>query len=644
MPDNVTIPVARYGFIKPSLDAHTLGITSAAELLKQCGFEVIIADDHTGRALEEYRHEVKRKEVVEWIRQNRINRLGLSYRLDQEDAVNMVGFLLEEMKQQRLLAHQGGPVAAVFFGGLPGTCEKIQTVFHGLVNTFIGGETDQETLLMLEVPAVKIPREILQGSRYDDERMTFGRDIINHGEYSNDNPVERADYPEYGTDRDSLVKRLAANGKPAFIPLMRAHVGPYSSAVSRSESVMTFIHWTKTLASTRYLDILSIGTSQLTQSHFGEDWEGMPNGGGVPVNSPEEYRMIREAARPMLVRTYAGTQKVPDMARMHEETLNICWHALSFWWFNQLDERGPYDLYTNLQQHMETLRYVAASGKPFEPNVPHHFAFRGADDVTYLVSAYLSSKLAKLYGVKTLILQNMLNTPRLTWGIQDLAKSRALLRLVKELEDPQFRVYLQPRAGLDYFKPDLTEARAQLAAVTALMDDIDPHNETSPPIIHVVSYSEASHLATPAIIDESIQITGHALQRYRSLRRSGSVADMSRNVEVEERMEELLQAAKTIIRTIESFIPHPYTPEGFYQMFAAGFLPVPYLWGETEEFRHAKNWRTKPVRGSMKLVDEHHQPLSAETIAETAVSHLPDAAYALKQRTIRSLRPSPINE
>jgi hypothetical protein len=143
--------------------------------------EVIIADETIGRALEEYRHEAKRKEVVDWIIQNRVNHLGLSYRLDQEDAVNMVGFLLEEMKQQRLLAHQGGPVATVFFGGLPGTCERIQAVFHGLVKTFIGGETVRETLLMLGVPEDLIPQDILQGSRYDDERMTFARDLINAG-------------------------------------------------------------------------------------------------------------------------------------------------------------------------------------------------------------------------------------------------------------------------------------------------------------------------------------------------------------------------------------------------------------------------------------------------------------------------------
>src|SRR5690606_31938017 len=122
------------------------------------------------------------------------------------------------------------------------------------------------------------------------------------------------------------------------------------------------------------------------------------------------------------------------------------------------------------------------------------------------------------------------------------------------------------------------EAKIQLAAVTALMDDIDPHNEMSPPIIHVVSYSEASHLATPEIINESIKITQHSLQTYRELRRAGKIEDMSKNRDVEERMHELLDAARAVISGIESSVSNLYSAEGFYKIFAAGFLPVPYLW------------------------------------------------------------------
>ena len=627
-----------FAFIKPALDAHTMGLNTAAELLRDCGYTVIIADDSISNAISEYRSEASRKKVVDWIIANKVTNVGISYRLDKDDALNMVGYLLEALKTSNLLSYQGGPIRNIFFAGLPVSCEAIGKDFDGLVKTYVGGESAQDTLLKLGVPEEKIPRDIIEGSKYDESLLQFGKEIIDSGEYEKFKPIDRSNYKEFGTRQDTVEKRLDANLRDNFLPLMRAHVGPYSSLVSREENVREFLSWAKTLAEAGYLDIMSIGSSQLSQSNFGEDWGDRPNGGGVPVNSEEEYRMIYDASRPLLIRTYAGTKNIPQLAKMYEETINICWHALSLWWFNKLDNRGPYDLYTNLKQHMETIKYIASTNKPFEANVSHHFAFRGADDVTYIVSAYLAAKLAKKLGIKTFILQNMLNTPRLTWGIQDLAKSRALLKLVGSLTDSNFRVLLQPRAGLDYFKPDLYEARIQLAAVSALMDDIDPHNEMSPPIIHVVSYSEASHLATPEIINESIKITQHSIQEYRALRRRGYIDDMSKNGDIEERMNELLNKARTIINAIESSIENPYSPEGFYKIYAAGFLPTPYLWGEVDEFKHATEWKTKPIKGSLKVVDEEGKPMAAEKIAEIAKANLKDAEYNLSQRMIKDLR------
>jgi len=627
-----------FAFIKPALDAHTMGLNTAAELLRDCGYTVIIADDSISNAISEYRSEASRKKVVDWIIANKVTNVGISYRLDKDDALNMVGYLLEALKTSNLLSYQGGPIRNIFFAGLPVSCEAIGKEFDGLVKTYVGGESAQDTLLKLGVPEEKIPRDIIEGSKYDESLLQFGKEIIDSGEYEKFKPIDRSNYKEFGTRQDTVEKRLDANLRDNFLPLMRAHVGPYSSLVSREENVREFLSWAKTLAEAGYLDIMSIGSSQLSQSNFGEDWGDRPNGGGVPVNSEEEYRMIYDASRPLLIRTYAGTKNIPQLAKMYEETINICWHALSLWWFNKLDNRGPYDLYTNLKQHMETIKYIASTNKPFEANVSHHFAFRGADDVTYIVSAYLAAKLAKKLGIKTFILQNMLNTPRLTWGIQDLAKSRALLKLVGSLTDSNFRVLLQPRAGLDYFKPDLYEARIQLAAVSALMDDIDPHNEMSPPIIHVVSYSEASHLATPEIINESIKITQHSIQEYRALRRRGYIDDMSKNGDIEERMNELLNKARTIINAIESSIENPYSPEGFYKIYAAGFLPTPYLWGEVDEFKHATEWKTKPIKGSLKVVDEEGKPMAAEKIAEIAKANLKDAEYNLSQRMIKDLR------
>lgn len=627
-----------YAFIKPSLDAHTLGINAAAELLKDCGYKVIIGDDEISQAINDYNYEMNRKKIIDWIIREDINVIGLSYRLDKDDAINMVGYLVEELKKNDLLGYQGGQIKNILFGGLPESSQAIKEEFKGLVTTYIGGESAEESLKTMGVPEERIPKEILEGSKYDDTLLEFGKTIIDKGDYVNHRPIDRSSYSDYGTSRDTVVKRIDRNMTKEFIPLMRAHVGPYSSNATRMESVNEFMDWAKKLSSAGFLDILSIGSSQLTQSNFGEDWEGRTNGGGVPVNSPEEYRKIWEASRPLLVRTYAGTKNIPELAKMHEETLNMSWHALSLWWFNELDERGPYDLYTNLKQHIDTIKYIATTGKPFEANVSHHFAFRGADDTSYIVSAYLAAKLAKKLGIKTFILQNMLNTPRLTWGIQDLAKSRAMIRLVRELEDENFRVIVQPRAGLDYFKPDLYEAKIQLAAVSALMDDIDPHNESNPAIIHVVSYSEASHLATPDIINESIQITQNSIKEYRRLRREGKVDDMSQNEDVRSRMLELYNSARTIISAIESSIDNPYSAEGFYKIFAAGFLATPYLWKGVDEFKHPKSMRTKPVSGGVKVVDEDGNPMEASKVASIAKLNLPDARYNLSQRTIKDLK------
>ena len=148
---------------------------------------------------------------------------------------------------------------------------------------------------------------------------------------------------------------------------------------------------------------------------------------------------------------------------------------------------------------------------------------------------------------------------------------------MRELEDESFRVVLQPRAGLDCFSHDTERARAQLAAVTALMDDIDPQDPLSPPVVHVVGYSEGSHLADVDVVNESIQITQHSLQEYRRLRRRGEVEDMSRNADVAETAAELLAGVRILIASIERTIPDAYTAEGLYRVLAAGYLPVPFL-------------------------------------------------------------------
>jgi hypothetical protein len=608
----MTAPVTkadRFGLVRPAVDAHTLGISSVEQILTDCGYPCIVADAATCEAFGAPQDISNMAIISFWLRENRITHLGFSYRLDPDDGAALFAHLVSQLKGARLLAEQGGPLKGIFFAGLPKACQLVKARCPDVAGVFCGDETPVETLRILGIPPTAVPRDLAQGVAYDEDRLAFGRDLIRKGEYLATMPLDRSGYEGFGTRRDTLEARIRHGQERHLPPLMRAHVGPFLP--DRMKAVRLFFEWTSRLAVTGFLDVLSIGTSQLTQSDFGDDWGGRPNGGGVPLNSPEEFAAVWAAARPMLVRAYAGTRNIPALARMYEETINIAWHALSLWWFCRIDGRGPYSVRENLQQHVETLKYIAATGKPFEPNVPHHFAFRGADDVTYVVSAVLAAKLAKSLGIRHLVLQNMLNTPKATWGVQDLAKSRAMLTLVRELADERFRVFLQPRGGLDYFSHDLAKARAQLAAVSALMDDIEPHNAASPEIVHVVSYSEASHLADPDVIDESIQITRHATGEYRRLRAKGDIDDMGRHPDVASRTAELLAETRTVIEAIESAVPNPYTAEGLYQVFAQGFLPVPYLWECREEFAQATRWQTRLIRGGVKVVDEEGAPIPA---------------------------------
>lgn len=612
-------PVTRkdaFGLVRPTIDAHTLGISSVEGLIKDSGFEAVVANAAVCEAAGQLEEAKNHRLLESWLREHRITRLGFSYRLDPGEGAEAFTRLVSHLRRRKLLAKEGGPLTALYFAGLPEACDLVKSQHGDLVEVFSGDESPGETLDKLGVDPALRPHEMTEETSYDTARLAFARKLLRKERHFKVKPADRSDYQGYGTQEDMVVTRMRYGMKRRLPPIMRAHVGPYLP--DRVEAVRLFLDWTRRLASGGFLDVLSVGTSQLTQSNFGEDWDDKPNGGGVPINSPEEYRAVWDAARPMLVRTYAGTKNIPQLARLHEETLNIAWHALSFWWFCQIDGRGPNSVADNLKQHLAALWFVALSGKPFEPNVPHHFAFRGADDVTCIVSAVLAARTAKSLGVRHLILQNMLNTPKATWGIQDLAKSRAMLTVVRELEDHNFRVFLQPRAGLDYFSPDLEKAKVQLAAVSALMDDIEPHDPNSPPIVHVVSYCEGSHLADPPVVNESIQITRAAIEEYRRLRSSGEVEDMSQHPEVLRRTEELLSGARAVLLAIESAIVCPYSAWGLYRIFEAGFLPVPYLWQCRDEFPDAVKWRTQIIKGSVKVVDETGRVLSPKERARIA--------------------------
>lgn len=609
-----------FGFVKPRVDVHTMGIYTIANLLRDCGYKVILAKDDVNEAIEKLQKINNYSLFKQWLLNNKINRIGFSYRMDPHDGCDYFMTMYEHLKSDNMLVTQGGPIKEISFAGLPDTCELIAGKTEGKILVFPGDETPIESLRMYHVPEEFLSSTLSNNNPYDKMRWDFAKDLIESERWKLEPSQDHFGYKECGQDNDSYLARLEYARQKHALPIIRTHSGPYNP--NRIDALNEYNSWCRDLAKSNLLDVLSIGSSQLTQSNFGEDWEGKPNGGGVPVNSEIEYQVIRENAKPMLVRTYSGTKDVPGLARIHERSLNISWHALSFWWFDELDGRGNNTLLDNLREHFEAVRYIVTTGKPVEPNVPHHFAFRGADDITYIVSGFLAAKAIKLMGARHMILQNMLNTPKYTWGVQDLAKGRCMIKLVRELEDDNFKVSLQTRGGLDYFAPDLEKAKIQLAAVTCMMDDLEPENDNSPEIIHVVNYSEAVRLATPPVIKDSIRITLSALHRYRFARKMGVVPNMLHDADVQNRYEALIYDARKAIQLLEENIPNLYSPEGFERVFKEGFLAVPYLMDQNHKFPKATMWKTAIKNGGISVVDDEGKIISTEDRYHYIIDHM----------------------
>lgn len=593
----------RFGLIKPIVDAHTMGIYAVGNLLRECGRTVVRATKDIEYAFNYFSEDDNDQKIGEWIVENKIEAMGVSYRLDSDTALLLVSGLYSFLKENGYFIKDGGYLHFLFYAGLPESCEKIKKCVSETILTFKGGEEPERTLARLGIPQTEIPHSVMSIDPYKDELMSYAAQIVNNKDYLKDYPISRKHYSELGTDNDSIEKRIENAKTSHDLPVLRVHFGPFSAKKDREENVQFFLEQSKIIAKDGYIDVLSIGTSQLSQEAFGEDWKDRIDGGGVPLNSPEEFLAVKDAARPMLVRTYAGTKHICNLAKIYEKNLNISWHALSLWWFDELDGRGPNSLYDNLAEHIVTLEYIASCNRAFEANVPHHFAFRGCDDITYIVAGYISAKLAKKKGIKTFILQNMLNTPKYLWGIQDIAKARVMLKLVRELEDDSFQVFLQARAGLDFFKPDVEEAKTQLSYVSCLMDDIEPYNEHSPEIIHVVSYCEAMYLSTPKIIKESAQITRRAISEYRKMKsgHKGKAFIDKYEEDISLRQSKMEEESRYRIKMMEENIGDLYSAKGLYTAFISGWLPTPYLWNEKDEYKYARDYESKMEYGEAVL-------------------------------------------
>ena len=94
-----------FGLIKTAVDAHTMGIHAAAALLRDCGYHVVISPENIGHAMESIYAESSQKKVLKWIDDNNISRIGFSYRLDPDNAVELMGRLYHTLESNGYYLH-----------------------------------------------------------------------------------------------------------------------------------------------------------------------------------------------------------------------------------------------------------------------------------------------------------------------------------------------------------------------------------------------------------------------------------------------------------------------------------------------------------------------------------------------------------
>jgi methylmalonyl-CoA mutase cobalamin-binding subunit len=461
--------------------------------------------------------------------------VGVSYRLTAETGERLVSEFAEMADELR----DAGVRFA--FGGTPPVAERVRSLGF-FERVFDGSESTDQVLAYLKGQSRVIPQE--------------------------------EDYPQ------ATVARIAWKSP---LPILRHHFG-LPSVEATAEGIAR-------IAEARVLDLLSLGTDQDAQANFYHPERQDPRrtgAGGVPVRSPDDYRLLYAASRRgnyPLLRTYAGTDDLLRLAEMYQETINIAWCAVPLYWFNRMDGRGPWDLAGSIREHQAVMAWHGERGIPVELNEPHHWGMRDAPDVVFVASAYLSAYNARAWGVQDYIAAMMFNSPPGHSDAMDLAKMLAILEMIAPLSQVQptaeqgstppsareFRIWRQTRTGLLSYPLDPDAARAHLAASVYLQMALRPH------IVHVVSHTEAHHAATADDVIEACKLARRAIEN--ALR---GQPDMTVDPAVQQRTEELVREAQVTLQGIRPLagpgVTDPWIdPPTLARAVSTGILDAPHL-------------------------------------------------------------------
>ena len=470
--------------------------------------------------------------------------VAISYRLTPEVAST----LFEELKESLIRAKISNQ--RMIFGGTPPVAEIAKTT--GLFEKVFDGNEPIEEI-----------KAYLQGRLTDSSESVYA---------------------------STLIDRI--NQKYPY-PLLRHHFG--------RPTMDETIEGVREIALSGVLDIISLGPDQNAQEHFfhPEEMDRTKDGaGGVPLRKPEDLKMLYDKSRcgnHPLMRCYAGTRDLIKWAEMSVSTINIAWGAIPLCWYSELDMRSTRTLVEAIEENQQAMKWYADRSIPVEVNESHQWSLRDAHDSLAVTMAFLAAYNAKKMGVKNYIAQFMFNTPPGTSASMDIAKMLAKLELISELEDTNFKVYRQVRAGLAHFSSNPNIAKGQLAASAVISMSLKPH------ILHVVGFSEGDHATLPGELIESCNIIHGVLNN--SLY---GLPDLTSDGKVEKRKKELISEAKTLLNGIKEFgtklSDDPWAdPMVISQAIKIGLLDTPHFLGNPIACGQIK---TRIINGACYAINE----------------------------------------
>ena len=519
---------------------HVAGILSFLHLAEQNGYKTLFL----GASMEPGR-------IAEAVKEREPNMVAVSYRLSPETGERWLRRFVQIIEKERLREGR-----TYLFGGTEPVARIARSL--GFFDAVFGGGTRlEEVVAFLRGEGVKSRR-------------------VHHA--------------------STLLGRIAQKHP---YPVIRHHFG--------LPSFRETVEGIKRIAEAEVLDIISIAPDQDAQENFLHPERQDPSregAGGVPIRNVEQLRELYRASRRgnnPLLRIYAGTSDLIEMARIFLDTINNCFAAIPIFWFNRLDRRGPMELEESIRAHMEAIRWHAERGVPVEVNDPHHWTLRGAHDSLYVADSFLSAYIAKRLGVSDYVMQLMFNTPPGVSFKMDLAKMLAAVEMVRELEDDDFTVHLETRAGLMSFPADPDMAKGQLASSVMLQMALKPE------ILHVVGYCEGDHAAAAEEVIESCLIARKVVENALQ-----GMPEMRTDPDVQGRKEELKREAEVLLKAIRS-LPRKgrkdplLDPENLANAVRIGLLDAPQIIPSADARGELK---TGIIGGACYAVDRDGNPIS----------------------------------